>query len=179
MDLITNLTPPGPKGEVHAIVAVDPMTKWVEIGALCDKASTTVTEWFHDTISCHFGPPARVCTDQGTEFKGMFSAYLNSMGCKQVLIYSAHPRANGLVERYNKTIKEGLRKFVVAAGAKFSWKDFLGDIAAGLRMLPTRNGYSPYLLVFKQAPHWGGWGDQVGLGMGDLGDLEVDEALLA
>lgn len=54
-----------------------------------------------------------------------------------------------MVERYNKTIKEGLRKFVVAAGAGFEWTEFLGDIAAGLRMLPTRNGYAPFLLVFK------------------------------
>ena len=95
-----------------------------------------------------------------------------------MLIYSAHPRANGLVERYNKVIKEGLRKFVVAAGARFSWVEFLGDIAAGLRMLPTRNGYSPFLLVFKQSPQWGGWGDHAGIGVPDLGNEEVAEALL-
>jgi hypothetical protein len=98
----------------------------------------------------------------------VFRTYLESIGCSQVLIYSAHPRANGLVERYNKCIKEGLRKFVVAAGAKFSWVDFLGDIPAGLRMLPTRNGYSPFLLVFKQSPHWGAWGDHLAIGVPDV-----------
>lgn len=96
-----------------------------------------------------------------------------------MLIYSAHPRANGLVERYNKCIKEGLRKFVVAAGAKFAWVDFLGDIAAGLRMLPTRNGYTPFLLVFKQSPHWGAWGEHAGIGVPDLGHDDVNEVLLA
>ncbi len=149
IDLVVNLTPSGPNGEIHAVVAVDPMTKWVEIGALRDKASATVAAWFHTTITCRYGPPARVRCDQGTEFKGAFAAYLEGIGCQRVLIFSAHPRANGLVERYNKCVKEGLRKFVVAAGAKFSWVDFVGDIAAGLRMLPTRNGYSPFLLVFK------------------------------
>jgi hypothetical protein len=149
VDLVTNLTPVGPEGEVHAIVAVDPMTKWVEIGALRNKASATVASWSHANITCRYGPPARVRSDQGTEFKGAFAAYLKGINCQQVLIFSAHPRANGLVERYNKCVKEGLRKFVVAAGAKFAWVDFLGDIAAGLRMLPTRNGYSPFLLVFK------------------------------
>ena len=53
------------------------------------------------------------------------------------------------MERYNRVVKEGLRKFVVAAGAKCSWVEFLGDIAAGLRLLPTRCGFSPFLLVFK------------------------------
>lgn len=72
------------------------------------------------------------------------------------------------MERYNRCVKEGLRKFVVAAGAKFSWTDFVGDIAAGLRMLPTRVGYSPFLLVFKQAPTWGGWGEHSAVGVPDL-----------
>ena len=66
-----------------------------------------------------------------------------------MLVYSTHPRANSLVECYNCVVKEGLRKFVVAAGAKCSWVEFLGDIAAGLRLLPTRCGFSPFLLVFK------------------------------
>jgi hypothetical protein len=159
----------GRNGEVHAVVAVDPMTKWVEIGAIKDKSSSTIATWFHEAITCRYGPPAKVRSDQGTEFKGVFKTYLESIGCKQVLIYSAHPRANGLVERYNKVIKEGLRKFIVAAGAQFAWTDFLGDIAAGMRMLPTRLGYSPFLLVFKQSPHWGAWGDHSGLGLADLG----------
>ncbi len=176
--MIVNLSPPGPGGEIHAIVAVDPMTKWVEIGPLKDKASSTMANWFHNQITCRYGPPAIVRCDNGKEFKGMFEEYLAGIGCKQVLTYSYHPRANGLVERYNKCIKEGLRKFVVATGAKFTWVDFLRDIAAGLRMLPTRNGYAPFLLVFKQSPHWGAWGEQAGLGIPDLEDLEVDEKLL-
>jgi hypothetical protein len=168
VDLVTNLTPAGPRGEVHAIVAVDPMSKWVEVGALTDKSSATVMHWFHENVTCRYGPPARVRSDRGLEFQGVFKTYLESIGCSQVLIFSAHPRANGLVERYNKCIKEGLRKFVVAAGAKFSWVDFLGDIAAGLRMLPTRNGYPPFLLVFKQSPHWGAWGDHPAIGVPDI-----------
>jgi hypothetical protein len=108
----------------------------------------------------------------------VFESYLGSIGCKQVLIYSAHPRANGLVERYNKVIKEGLRKFVVAVGAQYSWCDYLGDIAAGLRMLPTRNGYPPFLLVFKQSPHWGAWGEHAGIGVPDVSDKNVGEELL-
>lgn len=150
------------------MVAVDPLTKWVEVGALTDKASATVMNWFHENVTCRYGPPARVRSDRGLEFQGTFKTYLESIGCSQVLIYSAHPRANGLVERYNKCIKEGLRKFVVAAGAKFAWVDFIGDIAAGLRMLPTRAGYAPFLLVFKQSPHWGAWGEHLGIGLPDI-----------
>jgi hypothetical protein len=125
------------------------MTKWVEIGPISNKASATVANWFHQNITCRFGPPGMVRADQGKEFQGQFKEYLESIGCTLRLIYSAHPRANGLVERYNKCVKEGLRKFTVAAGATFAWTEFVGDIAAGLRMLPTRLGFAPYLLVYK------------------------------
>ena len=53
-----------------------------EIGAIKDKSSATVATWFHETITCRYGPPARVRSDQGTEFKGMFKTYLDSIGCK-------------------------------------------------------------------------------------------------
>jgi hypothetical protein len=82
MDLITNLTPPGPHGEIHAVVAVDPFTKWVELGAISDKSSTTITTWFHREITCRFGSPTMVRVDQGREFMGAFKDYLQGLGVK-------------------------------------------------------------------------------------------------
>lgn len=79
---MVNLSPPGPAGEVHAVVAVDPLTKWVEIGALRDKSSATVAQWFHENITCRYGPPGRVRCDRGTEFYGAFQDYLESIGCR-------------------------------------------------------------------------------------------------
>lgn len=46
-------------------------------------------------------------------------------------------------------------------------------------MLPTRSGFSPFLLVYKQEPRWGGWGESAGVGVPDLADEEVAEHLLA
>lgn len=34
------------------------------------------------------------------------------------------------------------------------WYDFIPEIVAGLRMLPTRIGMSPFLMVYKQEPRW-------------------------
>ena len=79
--MVTNLTPAGPRGEIHAIVAVDPMTKWVEVGALVDKTSAMVMNWFHENVTCKYGPPARVRSDRGLEFQGVFKTYLESIGC--------------------------------------------------------------------------------------------------
>ena len=70
------------------------------------------------------------------------------MGIRHTLISVAHPRANGLVERYNGIIRSGLSK-VLAAMPSATWGEALPDILAGLRLLPTRIGLSPYYLVFK------------------------------
>ena len=75
------------------------------------------------------------------------------MGIRHTLISVAHPRANGLVERYNGVIRSGLRK-VLAAVPSATCREALPDILAGLCLLPTRIGLSPYYLAFKQAPHW-------------------------
>ena len=32
--------------------------------------------------------------------------------------------------------------------------DVLGDVVAGLRFLPTRTGWAPFTLVYKQTPVW-------------------------
>ena len=57
------------------------------------------------------------------------------------------------MERYNKCLRERLRKFAAACpGAP--WVEHVGAIAAGLRMLPSTTGYSPFLLVHKQMPDW-------------------------
>lgn len=53
------------------------------------------------------------------------------------------------MERYNRVVKEGLRKFT-AACPEGRWWEFLGDIARGLQIIPVRaTGYAPYVLVFK------------------------------
>ena len=64
------------------------------------------------------------------------------------VISTANPRANRLVERYNRVIKEGIRKMITLVG-EIAWDEVLPEVLAGLRMLPTRLGVSPHLIVFK------------------------------
>ncbi len=68
------------------------------------------------------------------------------------LIATNNPRANGQVERYVRTLKEGIRTFMgTCEGGR--WWECLGDVARGLRTIPTRStGFSPHFVVFKQTP---------------------------
>ena len=79
---------------------------------------------------------------------GLFDVYLRELGVDHRIISTSYPRANGLIERYNRCIKEGLRKMSTLVGT-IAWDEVLPEVLAGLRMLPTRLGVSPHLLIFK------------------------------
>ena len=114
IDTITSLQPPSPSGGRFLVVCVCAFSKWVECGILEALTSQHVTDWFHANIVCRFGTPAIVRTDRGKEYLGSFARYLRMKGIQQATISTAHPRANGLVERYNGCIKAGFRRLKVA-----------------------------------------------------------------
>ena len=89
--------------------------------------------------------------DHSTKFQGEFHQYLEQMGICHSLISVAHPHANGLVEHYNGVLCHGLRK-QLAAMPGIHPKEALPEVLAGLRMLPTRIGLSPFLLLYKYEP---------------------------
>ena len=118
------------------------------MGLLSRKDAATILYWFHNNVVCRYGTPLLVRSDRGTEFRGHFAAYLASIGVQQAYISTAHPRANGLVERYNACIKAGIQRLCSSLpGAE--WSECIFDVVAGLRFLPVRSGYTPYLLAFK------------------------------
>lgn len=67
---------------------------------------------------------------------------------KRLAVFTAHPQANGLVERYNRVLKEGLRKLAYN-GRGQPWPELLPGVLAGLRFLPTRVGYPPAWIAYK------------------------------
>lgn len=130
-------------------MAVCPFSKFVLADPLHDKSSEGTMRWFHHRVVCFFGVPSAVRVDQGTEFRGRFQAYCEELGVKVMAVYTSHPQANGLVERYNGVLKAGLRK-MAAAHPTVPWTQLLPTVLAGMRFLPTRLGVPPAWVVFKQ-----------------------------
>ena len=75
LDLITSL-PETEEGEKYLILAIDCYSKWVECGALTNCESQTIAQWFYTNVLARYGKCAFVRTDQGSEFKGLFSELL-------------------------------------------------------------------------------------------------------
>lgn len=99
VDTIVGLTPAAPDGSQWVMVAVDPFTRWVEVGRIPTLSAHDTATWFHENITCRFGLPCMVRTDRGSEYRGEFDQYMQANGVQHRLISTEHPRANGLVER--------------------------------------------------------------------------------
>ena len=56
------------------------------------------------------------------------------------------------MERYNATLKAGLRKILLAVGSD-QWELYVADVLRGARILPSKaTNVSPYLLLFHRPP---------------------------
>ena len=65
------------------------------------------------------GIPKEIVTDQGTPFMSRFMADLCKMWqVKQLRTSVYHPQTDGLVERFNLTLKSMLRKVIDKGGEK-------------------------------------------------------------
>lgn len=45
------------------IVAIDPFSKWIELGALADKTSASIAEWVDFNLICRYGVPLTIRCD--------------------------------------------------------------------------------------------------------------------
>jgi transposase InsO family protein len=133
---------------------VEHFSKWIELVALPDRESEGSAFAFLDRVLSHFGAPAQVLTDQGTEFRGEFQRL-----CDQALIDHRttsrdHPEADGLAERVVQTVKRGLRKYGLQRRHVNDWDIQLPWLAMGYCFSKQASlaSFSPYLLLFGREP---------------------------
>ncbi|OAE19927.1 hypothetical protein AXG93_1520s1000 [Marchantia polymorpha subsp. ruderalis] len=127
----------------YVLVMVEHFSKWIELVALPDKASEGVAYAFLDRVLSHYGAPAEVLTDQGTEFQGEFQVLCDKALIDHRTTSRDHPEADGLAERVVQTVKRALRKrpgpngrFLLRGSASGAFdKSFLvkGSLAKRLR----------------------------------------------
>ena len=84
------------------VIAVDAWSKWLEYRVLPHLTSEAVATFLYEEIIAWYGTPAVVKCDQGTEFAGEFSRLCNYLGIAQLTTSTLHPRANDLIEVYNR-----------------------------------------------------------------------------
>ena len=100
------------------------------------------------TIFSRVGVPANLLSDQGTNFTSkLMEEVCQLLGIKKLKTTPYHPQANGLVERFNGTLKAMLKKF--SADEPDAWDRYLPYLLFAYREVPQAStGFSPFELLY-------------------------------
>ena len=99
-------------------------------------------------IFSRVGVPQEILTDQGTNFTSQLLIELYKMlHIQPIRTTPYHPQTDGLVERFNQTLKSMLRKTAVKEG--LDWDKMLPYVLFAYREVPqTSTGFSPFELLY-------------------------------
>ena len=107
VDLVGPL--PVSNGFRYLLTAVDRFTRWPIAIPIKDITAESVIDAFaHGWIS-HFGIPASITTDRGSQFSSaIWTQLMQTWSIKTHTTTPYHPASNGLVERFHRRLKESL-----------------------------------------------------------------------
>lgn len=116
-------------GFKYLLTMIDRFSRWPEAVPLKDIEARTVARAFFDNWISRFGAPKILTTDQGAQFESkLFDALLSLIGCHRIRTTAYHPAANGLVERWHRTLKAALM-----CHTERDWSRSLSTVLLGLR----------------------------------------------
>ncbi|CAH2101045.1 unnamed protein product [Euphydryas editha] len=120
------------KGNTHLLVIIDAYTKFIILKPVKSTKTSIVIDKMREYFSI-FGIPKRIISDRGSSFTSTkFSNYLSLLGVRHILNAVATPRANGQVERYNRTLLDALTAKCSGSNGEKNWDLHVLDVQLGL-----------------------------------------------
>jgi hypothetical protein len=115
----------------YIVVAMDYFTKWPEAKAITEANAKEVATFIYEEIICRHGCPTKILSDRGSHFNNQLIGNLvKRFQIKHKFSTPYHPKTNGLVERFNKTLCEALAK-LTEKGA--NWDLHIGAVLFAYR----------------------------------------------
>ena len=147
VDLIGPINPPSEKGHRYILTLVDYATRYPEAVPLKEISSEAVAEALIDIYS-RVGIPEEVISDRGTQFISEYmEEFARLLGMKQMPTTPYHAMANGLVERFNGTLKSMLKKLCHQEPRQ--WHRYINPALFAYREVPQEStGFSPFELLY-------------------------------
>ena len=100
--------PKSSRGNQYAVVFMDYLTKWPEVYPVRDQTAPTIARLLVEKIVCRHG---KIQSDRGANFlSGLLQEMYTLLGTHMTSTTAYHPRTDGLVERFNRTLLEMLSK---------------------------------------------------------------------
>lgn len=134
----------------YVLVCMDYFSKWVETYALPNIEAKTVARAFVEEFCCRFGLPEEIHSDQGSQFQSaLFTQMCCMFGIGKTRTTAYHPQSDGMVERFNRTLKNMLSKLVNAK--QNDWDEHLSMVTMAYRSsVHQSTGFTPSQLMFSR-----------------------------
>jgi len=111
VDLVSEIFPASARGHRYILTVVDYATRYPAAIPLTNISTITVAEALVSIFS-RVGIPHEILSDQGTQFSftsNLIKEVGRLLSLKQLTTTPYHPQCNGLVERFNGTLKTMLK----------------------------------------------------------------------
>ncbi len=97
------------------------------------------------------GVPSEILTDQGSQFTSELMKELSRLlSIRQLTTTPYHPSCNGLVERFNATLKQMLKR--LCADRPSDWDRYIAPLLFAYRETPQSSlGFSPFELIYGRS----------------------------
>ncbi|GKF15086.1 reverse transcriptase domain-containing protein [Tanacetum coccineum] len=138
----------GPGKVKFLIVAMDYFTKWIEAKPVATITGSQVKKLVWENIVCRFGLPGEIISDNGKQFRdNPFKDWCEKLCIQQHFASVKHHQTNGLVERANMSLGEGIKARLGKEN-----KNLLEEIShvlwAHRTMIKSSNGDTPFSLTY-------------------------------
>ena len=146
MDIVGPL-PRSRSGNRFVLVLCDYATRYLEAVPMRTVDAEAVADELVKVFS-RVGIPEEILTDQGTNFTSKLLGELyRLLNIKALRTSPYHPQTDGLVERFNGTLKDMLRKTAQEDGK--DWDKLLPYLLFAYREVPqSSTGFSPFELLY-------------------------------
>ena len=141
------------KGNRYILVICDYATRYPEAIPMRYIDAESVAEVlikFFSTV----GIPKEILSDQGSNFMSqLLKEMYRLLGVHPIRTTPYHPQTDGLVERFNKTLKSLLRRTIKEQGK--DWDCLVPYVLFAYREVPqTSTGFSPFELLYGREVRW-------------------------
>ncbi|GKE89710.1 reverse transcriptase domain-containing protein [Tanacetum coccineum] len=100
----------GPGKFKFLIVVMDYFTKWIKEKDVATISGSLVKNFVWDNIVCRFGLPREIVSDNGKQFSDTpFKDWCEKLNITQRFALVKHLQSDGLVERANRSLGEGIK----------------------------------------------------------------------
>ena len=136
------------QGNKHVVVFQDMFTKWPLVFPVPDQKAERIARLLCEEIVPLFGVPEALLTDRGANLLSHLVLDVCALlGIEKLNTTAYHPQCDGMVERFNRTLKAMLRKRAAQFGSQ--WDKQLSGVLWAYRNTPHETtGEKPSFLLF-------------------------------